>query len=475
MKNTISNILCNEFPTKIEVTSGFFDEKLVKKILKFYPKRLKHTFGVREIAENLFSSIFSPDQQRKLITATLFHDIGYSEDLIITGFHPLDGAIFLAHHGFDDDILRAILNHTGAIGEANYHGIAKTVYEKLPLHKTSDIDDALTFCDLRTSPVGEPVTPDERYKEIIERYGKFHYVSQNIMKWKQEFNNITQRIIKRVNDIYSDNLPWLFIDIDNTLIVPGHDISKINQDAIHSYLTAGGKISLATGKHPQAIKSLIGQLNLDTHQISGNGAVIISENHSEPIEDILGVQGMKIQNLLYRDKIPHAIYTIDNIHFSTECTDQEHIQMLIDINEPRPINDLISNWDRVFKILIFANHKNISLEKFLKHLAHLENLTSVRTSSEFVEIMSKATSKATAMKYILTHYKWPMLYTAALGDSENDLSILRTVGIPAVVGNASVTASHAVPFAVSSCKSNGAAEFINLLKNNYLGGKQCLK
>jgi hypothetical protein len=39
------------------------------------------------------------------MSAVLLHDIGYAPDLVITGFHPLDGARFLRGIGGSDQLV----------------------------------------------------------------------------------------------------------------------------------------------------------------------------------------------------------------------------------------------------------------------------------------------------------------------------------------------------------------------------------
>lgn len=43
-----------------------------------------------------------------LQTAAILHDIGYSPDIVRSGFHALDGAVFLRARGVDAEIVSLV-------------------------------------------------------------------------------------------------------------------------------------------------------------------------------------------------------------------------------------------------------------------------------------------------------------------------------------------------------------------------------
>ena len=72
-----------------------------------------------------------------------------------------------------------------------------------------------------------------------------------------------------------NSLPWAFIDIDSTLQAPGEEVSRENRTAIENYLRSGGRISFATGKHPQAIVGLLRDFPAAGPHIVLNGGAIM--------------------------------------------------------------------------------------------------------------------------------------------------------------------------------------------------------
>jgi hypothetical protein len=144
------------------------------------PRRWAHVQGVAARARSL-APVLGADADLVEAAAWL-HDIGYVPGLAATGFHPLDGARYLRDTQHADGLLcRLVAHHSCAIIEAEERGLAGILsreFEPAP----SAISSVLTFCDMTTSPDGEPVPVDKRLAEIHHRYGPGHLVSRSIQR-----------------------------------------------------------------------------------------------------------------------------------------------------------------------------------------------------------------------------------------------------------------------------------------------------
>lgn len=142
---------------------------------RFRDARWPHVRAAAAKAAEL-SPAFGPDGET-LVAAVWLHDIGYAPELATTGFHPLDGARFLAGLGAAR-IAGLVAHHSGAALEAELRGLDAQLAEFAD--ERGPVRDALWACDMTTSPVGRPVTFDERLDEIIRRYGPEHSVPRAI-------------------------------------------------------------------------------------------------------------------------------------------------------------------------------------------------------------------------------------------------------------------------------------------------------
>ncbi|MFC5382164.1 HD domain-containing protein [Aquipuribacter nitratireducens] len=116
--------------------------------------------------------------------AAWLHDIGYAPVLAETGFHPLDGARYLAGQGESDAVVALVAHHSGARYEADERGLAHEL-AALPDPNLDDLD-MLTFLDLTTSPQGQVVTVEERLSEILSRYGEDDPVHRAVTRSRDE-------------------------------------------------------------------------------------------------------------------------------------------------------------------------------------------------------------------------------------------------------------------------------------------------
>ena len=129
--------------------------------------RWAHSEGVARRAREVAAAV-ERDDRELLVAAAYLHDVGYAPELVVHGFHPLDGALWLRKQGLER-LAGLVAHHTGARFEAEAHGLADCV---AAFHdEGSAVSDALAYSDLTTGPAGERVTVAERLAEIERRYG----------------------------------------------------------------------------------------------------------------------------------------------------------------------------------------------------------------------------------------------------------------------------------------------------------------
>ena len=144
------------------------------------PRRWAHTQGVAARAREL-APVLGEDAELVEAAAWL-HDIGYAPALAISGFHPLDGARYLRDIQHADPVLCSLVaHHSCATIEAEERGLAEILSAEFPAAPLL-LADAVTFCDMTTSPDGEPVSFAWRMDDIHARYEAGHQVARAISK-----------------------------------------------------------------------------------------------------------------------------------------------------------------------------------------------------------------------------------------------------------------------------------------------------
>ena len=156
------------------------------------PVRWAHVQGVGHKAEEIAHVV--GDDAELLICAAWLHDVGYAPDLVAAGFHPLDGARYLRDvEKADERLVRLVANHSCALIEARNRGLAEDLASEFP-SPADFILDALTFCDMTTSPTGTPVGLDERLDEAFQRYGDGHLVTRSLTEARPQLEGSALRV-----------------------------------------------------------------------------------------------------------------------------------------------------------------------------------------------------------------------------------------------------------------------------------------
>ncbi|SDH47403.1 GntR family transcriptional regulator [Pseudonocardia oroxyli] len=139
------------------------------------PRRWAHVHAVAERAAELATHL-TPHDAAVLRAAAWLHDIGYSPGIASSGFHPLDGARFLATTDTDPRVVALVAHHSAAASEAVELGLDTELAAYPDEH--SIVRDLLWWCDMTTGPDGRPMTFTDRMAEVRARYGPDHYVSR---------------------------------------------------------------------------------------------------------------------------------------------------------------------------------------------------------------------------------------------------------------------------------------------------------
>lgn len=160
------------------------------------PRRWKHSLGVAERARTIAPAL--GEDAELLEAAAVLHDIGYAPDLAKTGFHPLDGARYLRDIAdADERVVRLVAHHSCAWMEAEARGLREELEGEFP-RESPQLVDALCYCDMNTTPDGDPTNPLDRVNEIAGRYGPESLIGRFIRRAEPEILASTARVVERV-------------------------------------------------------------------------------------------------------------------------------------------------------------------------------------------------------------------------------------------------------------------------------------
>jgi putative nucleotidyltransferase with HDIG domain len=156
------------------------------------PQRWRHVDAVARKAARLAGALFAGADAEALRAAAWLHDIGYAPDIRDTGFHPLDGAVWLSAAGFDARVCALVAHHTCAAIEAEERGFADRL-RAFPC-EVSLIADALLYADMAAGPDGQDMSAAARLDEIVARYGEGSGVARFVRRARPSVLEAAQRV-----------------------------------------------------------------------------------------------------------------------------------------------------------------------------------------------------------------------------------------------------------------------------------------
>ncbi|MCX2948139.1 HD domain-containing protein [Lentzea sp. NEAU-D7] len=159
------------------------------------PQRWEHVQGVALRAREA-APLFESLEGELLVSAAVLHDIGYSPDIAVTGFHPLDGAAFLSSNGVDRRLCALVAHHSCAYREAELRGLSAKLAGWTD--EATALRDALWWADMTTTPSGKTTNVHDRIEEIQKRYGPEDLVTFFVRQAKPELVAAVERTERRL-------------------------------------------------------------------------------------------------------------------------------------------------------------------------------------------------------------------------------------------------------------------------------------
>ena len=122
---------------------------------------------------------------------------------------------------------------------------------------------------------------------------------------------------------------------------------------------------------------------------------------------------------------------------------------------------LIANIDRTYKLLLVTDGDEQSKAGIVELEKNFgDRIDAVQSNPQYVEITSKGVSKASALRLMAARYNIPIEETLAIGDSGNDLPMLRAAGVSVAMGNASDAVKAACDHVTGLCVDDGFADAV---------------
>lgn len=237
------------------------------------------------------------------------------------------------------------------------------------------------------------------------------------------------------------NYKMIVLDMDDTLLRDDHTISEHTKKALMAAQEMGVKVVLASGRPTYAMIDVAKELKLDNYGsyiLSFNGAKIIDANTKEELfSSTLPPETVHhLYDISQREKVGIQTYIGDSIITETPnpYSDIEAEITGLPLNIVENFKESVT--DPVVKVLMLEDgEKLVHVEQKLQEEMRGQ-LSVMRSKPYFLEFTENGVTKGSSIEQLIKKIGITKEEVIAVGDSYNDLSMIKFAGLGVAMGNA---------------------------------------
>lgn len=268
------------------------------------------------------------------------------------------------------------------------------------------------------------------------------------------------------------SIKLICIDMDGTLLKDKKTVSEENLNSIKLALKKGVKVVITTGRIYDCAKMYSEKIGLDTPIIASNGAFIgykdkVIYNNPLKKEDILKFlevtkkHGLKAYLTANFGIISQEELAEDHVYkiLNKTLKDEEKVKFIVSDD----IKEEIEKFDgEILKGVCANKNDKVNLIKARKELESLKtNMEIVSSWNDNFEVMRNGSTKGDAVCYLANYFGIYKEEVMCIGDSENDLSMIKYAGTGVAMGNASEEIKSVADYVTDTNVNDGVAKAIN--------------
>ena len=260
----------------------------------------------------------------------------------------------------------------------------------------------------------------------------------------------------------------LAVDLDGTCLDHTDILRPSVLEALHRAHQNGVTVAVSTGRNLLGIPAALRQCGFVRWCITSNGAAIYDLETGAAVEEqSIPVETAAMLLTTIRDMGYPTSVTVgpDVIDCDRDVYDVRH-SFFHDYAESLFADDLAAyvRWrgkdPAKVHVLYMRRLDGTPVEAFLKTVPGITFTGHVKGHHE---IVSEGVDKGAALLRLCARLGVTAAETAAIGDSENDLTMLRASGLSVAMGNAPEAIRRAARFVTADCDHDGVPEAVDML------------
>ncbi|WP_066504144.1 Cof-type HAD-IIB family hydrolase [Abyssisolibacter fermentans] len=265
----------------------------------------------------------------------------------------------------------------------------------------------------------------------------------------------------------------LALDMDGTLLNSDLKISQENKMVIEELKEKGVVVTIATGRTYPAIIAYARELNIDVPIIAYNGGIIkylhnnrIIYSNNIPVEQCINTidicKEFDVDCYLYSENKIFIEKQGFLLEFYEEINKNLKEKEKIEIVNVKDMKKSLKEDPKIYKIVVFSDNSN-AVSEVRKKLLKEGNLEVYKSSDCFLDVTNKGASKGFGVKKLAEYLGIDKEKIIAVGDSDNDISMIKYAGLGIAMGNAIDEAKKVADYVTEANNDNGVANAIRKL------------
>ncbi len=263
----------------------------------------------------------------------------------------------------------------------------------------------------------------------------------------------------------------LVVDIDGTLVGRDGSILAEDREALARVCDLGITVSLSTGRAVQSCVRVLDELGLDGYHIFCDGALVYGPAYQKEIY----ARGLDRAVLKRAVEFAHTHEIGIDFYSATQYFVERETWSAVVHRDFFGISPTITSLDEICEreVIIKAGLVATSPEEVARarrfHLEFDDHLcfSWVTTPSypgiDFINVLAPGVSKGRGLEVLTAHLGITPAETVAIGDGNNDISLLSSAGLAIAMGNATSGAKAVADYVTRDVEHGGVAAALNEL------------
>ncbi len=263
------------------------------------------------------------------------------------------------------------------------------------------------------------------------------------------------------------------IDMDGTLLNKEKKVTDKTKEAIKRAQALGIYIVITTGRIYSDIPFYKDYIGIEAPVIASNGALIMDGDKTIYKQNISKETNSFLIAISKKFNLKFMLHTHDTLYcygirltlfwkVILRLTGNKNIKIQR-LKSYVEVNNLIVNKEKeIIKFEIISLNKN-KLELFKEEVIRNKDIEVASSSENNIEVTNKGVSKGNALKFLSDYLKIKKEEIIAIGDSENDISMIRYAGFGVAMGNAIEKVKSEAKYITRTNEEDGVATAIEEL------------